>query len=206
MLSRAEYYKLLASKITDELIICTIAGEARDWGIVKERDGNLYQVYMSGTTSVALGVALALPHRRVIALDGDGSILMGLTVLPVVAQQNPSNLIIIVFDNEAYEAAGKIPTFTAGPTDLVEVARGAGIRNVVTVRKLSEFQKAIDEAFQANGATFMVVKTQLGFLPGTWVAMDGTENKYRFIRYIERTEKLQIIKPAKKKVWTTDKV
>ncbi len=131
---------------------------------------------------------------------------MGLTVLPVIAQQNPSNLIIIVFDNEAYEAAGKIPTFTAGPTDLAAVARGAGIRNVWLVRKLSEFQKAIDKAFQADGATFMVVKTQLGFLPGTWVAMDGTENKYRFIRYIERTENLQIIKPPKKKLGPEDEV
>lgn len=206
MLSRADCYKLLASKITDELVICSIAGEARDWGVVKERDGNLYQVYMSGTTQVALGLALALPHRRVIALDGDGSILMGLSVLPVIAQHNPSNLIVIILDNEAYEAAGKIPTFTAGPTDLAAVARGAGIRNVWLVRKLSEFQKAIDKAFQADGATFMVVKTQLGFLPGTWVAMDGTENKYRFIRYIERTENLQIIKPPKKKLGPEDEV
>ena len=206
MVSRSECLKLLASKITNELVLCSIAGVAKDWGILKERDGNFYQVYMSGTTPVALGLARALPHRRVIALDADGSILMGLTVLPVIAQQNPSNLIVIVFDNEMYEAAGRVPTFTAGPTDLVEVARGAGIRNAVTVRELPEFQKAIDEAFQANGATFIVVKTQTGTLPGAWLALDGTENKYRFIRYVERTENLQIIKPAKKKLLPTDKV
>jgi len=206
MVNRAECIKLLASKITDELVISSIAGVAKDLGLTKDREGNLYQVYMSGTTPVALGVALALPHRRVIALDGDGSILMGLTVLPTLAQQNPSNLIVIVFDNQAYEAVGSIPTFTAGPTDLAEIARGAGIRNVSLVKELSKFQEAIDDAFQADGATFIVVKTELGHLPGTWLALDGIENKYRFIRYIERTENIQVIKPAKKKIWPTDEV
>lgn len=206
MVSRADCLKILASKITDELVICSVAGQTTDWSTLKDRDGNLYEVYLSGTTPVALGLALALPHRRVIALDSDGGILMGLTVLPVIANQNPSNLIIIVFDNEAYDCLDQIPTFTAGSTDLDQVARGAGIRNVSLVKQLSEFQKAIDEAFQANVATFIVVKTEVGRLSGAGLALDAARNKHRLISYIERTENLQIIKPSKKTMVAKDKV
>ncbi len=192
-----EYLQLLASKITDELVISTIAGISLEWQHLKHRDGNLYNVYMSGATSFALGIAVALPHRRVISLDGDGSMLMDLTILPVIAQQNPSNLVVIVFDNELYEAAGEVPTFTAGPTDLVEIARGAGIANARLVRQLPEFQEAIDEAFQAGSASFITVKVEVPSKPrpSLKVAYGGIENKYRFVRYIEKTENLQIFKP-----------
>ena len=201
-----ECLQVLAPKITDELVITNLGGVAREWQYLKEREGNLYSPYLGQATSLALGLALAVPNRRVISLDGDGSILLDLTVLPVIAQQAPSNLIVIIFDNQAYEAVGSIPTFTAGKTNLAEIARGAGIQNVSLVKELSEFEKAIDDAFKAKGATFIVVKAELGHLPGTWLALDGTENKYRFIRYIEKTEKIQIIKPAKKKIWATDEV
>ena len=205
-MKRYEYLKLLRDKITDELVYCSIAGVAKDWCLLKERDGNFYQVYMSGTTPVSLGTALALPHRRVIALDSDGSQLMGMTILPVIARQNPSNLIVIVFDNEVYEAAGKVPTATSGPTDLEKIAIGAGIKNTYTIRELPDFQQAIDEAFEADGATYIVVKVDMGYLQGPWLALDGTENKYRFIRYVEETEDIQIIKPPIKKQSPTDEV
>jgi len=205
MVSRADCLKVLSFKITNELIICSVAGQTTDWATLKDRDGNLYEVYLSGTTPVALGLALALPHRRIVALDSDGGMLMGLTVLPVIAQQNPSNLIIIVFDNESYDCLNQIPTFTAGVTDLAAMARGAGIRNTSLIKQLSEFKKAIDEAFQANGATFIVVKTEAGRLSGTGLALDASRNKHRFISYIEKTEKIQIIKPSKKTTVPIDK-
>lgn len=200
MLSRADCIKELSYRITNELIICSVAGQSTDVANIKDRDGNLYEVYMSGTTPVALGIALALPKRRVIAIDGDGSMLMGLTVLPVIAQQNPSNLIVIVFDNEAYDCLNEIPTFTAGKTDLAEMARGSGIQNVTLVKEPLEFKMAIDEAFKASAATFILVKTQLGRLPGSGLALDAAKNKLRFLSYVEKTENIQIIKPSKKTI------
>lgn len=123
--------------------------------------------------------------------------LMGLTILPVVTEKKPSNLIIIVFDNERYAVLppGNIPTLTAGPTDLAKTAQGAGIQNSRLVTKLTEFQEAIDEAFQANETSFIVVKVEPGPNPSSFRAEDGIENKYKFIRYIEKTEKRQIIQP-----------
>jgi len=194
--TRYEYLQLMAPKITDELITTSISGVVKEWYDVKDRDGNLYNVWMSGATNVALGLALSLPHRRVISLDADGSMLMDLTVLPAIANKNPANLIVIVFDNELYECLppGTIPTLTAGQTDLVKVAQGAGIQNCRLVREPKEFQEAIDEAFQANGASFIVVKVDRTRVPLPVPTFNGTENKYRFIRYVERTENIAILK------------
>ena len=187
-----DYLKLLAPKVTNELVITCLGGTAREWHDLKHRDGNLYHTYMSGTSPMALGLALALPNRRVISLDTDGSILMGLTALPTIALQNPSNLIIIVCDNERYEAVDKMPTLTASVADLAGIARKAGIKNVTEVKELPEFQKAIDDAFQANGVSFIVAKVKLSHPSILHYTLHAVENKYRFVRYIEETENRRI--------------
>ena len=160
-----DYLKLLAPKVTDELVITGVAGVGCEWHDLKPREGNLYQTAMAGTSAMALGLALALPHRRIISIDTDGGILMGLTGLPAIAQQNPSNLIIVVCDNESYEAAGKIPTFTASVANLEGIAREAGIKNVRLVKELKEFKEVIDEAFRANGTSFIIAKVNLRHPP-----------------------------------------
>lgn len=181
--------------MTDELIVIWGPLVANEWYELKNSDGTLYDVYMSGAAPFALGMALGLPHRRVLCLDGDGSILMDLPMLPVIAHQNPSNLIVVVFDNEAYEAAGRIPTFTAGKTDLVKMAQGAGIVNTWMVRTVSEFKGALDSAYRAAGASFINLKVKFSTRRSPPRPADCTENKYQFIRYIEKTENIRIIKP-----------
>lgn len=196
MVSFYDYLKLLTPKMTDELVICTLAGVFREWPDLQHQDGNLYQIYMAGATSFALGLALALPHRRVISLDSDGSLLMGLSVLPVVAQQNPSNLVVIVCDNESYGAIDGLPTHTADVASLAGMAREAGIRNAIEIRELPQFQKAIDDAFNAKGTSFIVAKVTKKHQPARHrLPYNGIENKFRFIRHIETTENLQIVRP-----------
>src|SRR5919107_1916684 len=73
--------------------------------------------YMFGSMGlacpIALGVAIAQPERGVIALEGDGSILMGLGCLATIAKVKPRNLTIIIMDNGLYQITGKQPTATA---------------------------------------------------------------------------------------------
>ena len=197
MISSYEYLEVLAPKITDELVICTIAGISMEWKHLNHRDGNLYHVYMTGTTAFALGLALSLPHRRVISFDGDGSMLMGLSLLPVIGQLNPSNLIVIVFDNELYEATGNTSTATAGKADLVKMAQGAGIANTSLVEDLMDFEQTIDKAFKADGTSFITAKARAPREPRASLkeVYGNIENKYCFIRYIEQTENMQILRP-----------
>ena len=194
--TRYEYLKLLAPKITDELIVTSLGGVVREWYRAKDHDGNLYNAWMAGSTNIALGLALALPHRQVISLDSDGSMLMDLAILPVIADTNPGNLIVIVFDNEIYECLppGTVPTQTSGPTDLVSMAQGAGIKNCGLVKEPAEFREAVNEAFQAKEASFIVVKVERIHESLDYPTFLGTENKFRFIRYIEKTENMEILR------------
>jgi thiamine pyrophosphate-dependent acetolactate synthase large subunit-like protein len=190
-----DYLSALAGRVTDDLVVIWGPKPANEWHELRPSDGNLYDVYMSGAAGFALGIALGLPHRRVICIDGDGSMLMDLPILPVIAQQNPSNLVVLVLDNEAHEAAGRTPTFTADKTDLVAMARGAGIDQAWNVRDVDQFQRALDQAFEGRGASFINLKVEMVDRRPPLRAGDGTENKYRFIRHIERTEGVRIIQP-----------
>ena len=86
---------------------------------------NFYMLGSMGLACpIALGVALAQPERGVIALEGDGSILMSLGCLATIGKVAPRNLTIIIWDNGIYQITGKQPTATAGSTDIVAVAQG----------------------------------------------------------------------------------
>ena len=142
---------------------------------------------------MALGLALALPHRKVVAFDGDGSLLLNLGSLATMANQHPRNLIHIVFDNECYESSRGAPTATAGRADLAAIARGAGFANVMTAKTLSEFEEGFLRALKSDDLYFILTKVDAGAGDVPAAALDSQENKYLFVRYIERSENLSIL-------------
>src|SRR6267154_196638 len=81
----------------------------------------------------ALGLALAQPGRRVVAITGDGEMLMGLGSLAVVGDQAPKNLAVLVLDNEKFGETGRQRGLTAGHTDIAAVANSVGFRETMTV-------------------------------------------------------------------------
>src|SRR5690348_2081822 len=81
---------------------------------------------MGSASTIALGIALAQPQRRVIVVDGDGSLLMQLGSLVTIAGAAPSNLFHFVFENGVYETSGSQPLPAEGRFDLTEIARAAG--------------------------------------------------------------------------------
>jgi thiamine pyrophosphate-dependent acetolactate synthase large subunit-like protein len=193
---RKECLEALAPLITDQLVITNVARTAFEWKMAKPREGNLYTMGMGLVTPVALGLALALPHRGVVALDGDGGILLNLGALATVANCAPPNLVSIIFDNESYASTGGLPTATAGRTDLVAIARGAGISRASEVRTPDEFAAAAAEGLDRGGPCVIVAKVASEIPAVEPKLMDGRENKYRFVRYIEATEERTILKPS----------
>ena len=111
----------------DDLVVTNLGNTMHEWLTVRPSRANLYNMNLGQCTPVALGLALALPHRRVIALDGDGNLLLNLVSLADVSHRKPANLKIFVFDNEAYESPGGMPSATAHGVDLVQIAKGCGI-------------------------------------------------------------------------------
>lgn len=188
MNQRHEYLTALGRELTDEIIVTNTGGTQHELFALGDRDATLYAAGIGLVSQVALGLAIALPNRKVVALDGDGSLLLNLGILPVLAQQRPPNMIVLVFDNGLYESGGNTPTLTASGADLAGIARGAGLKQAESIDSLEQFKQEISTALKQPGFEFFVIRIEPGGLPITPKGMSGVENKFRFIRHIEETE------------------
>jgi phosphonopyruvate decarboxylase len=189
---RYDCLRAIAHESADALAVST-GWASREWWALRPSDGNLKTRTLGLVSSIAAGLALALPHRKVIAIDGDGAFLMNLCGLPTIALQNPGNLIHLLFDNEVYEASGGTAT-ASHLADAITLARGAGYRNAVWVKSPEQFRDAFVQARDRNELTLIAVKVEPGQpsnLPP--LKLDEIENKYRFMRYLEETEKTKIL-------------
>ncbi|MCZ6623317.1 MAG: thiamine pyrophosphate-dependent enzyme [Deltaproteobacteria bacterium] len=193
-MKRIDCFRALAELAGDALVVTGAGANTVEWNACRPSDGNFRVRTMGLVSSIALGMALGLPNRKVIALDGDGSLLMNLCSLPTIAKKNPSNLTHILFDNQAYESSGEVETATASGTDLVGIARSAGFKKVLWTHTLEEFKRAVAEALKGNTLTFIGARVELSRVEVPPYPIDEVENKYRFIRHVEKTEKIEILK------------
>ncbi len=181
-MKRVEVLRALVAELKDEdIVISCYSPTCHELFSVKDRDLNFYvRDSMGMPTSLGLGLALALPSRRVVVLEGDGGLLMNLGSLATIAGQKPSNLSVVVLDNECYENTGGQPTATAGPTDFEKVARGAGFSRAETVRTTPRFVKAFRAA--SRGPAIIISKIEKGKADVPPISLQHIENKYRFAR------------------------
>jgi len=204
-LERYEFLTRLAAQLPKEALVMStyIGAVSFEWAAITEEHPSTAQLgQMGDVIGLAVGLALALPHRRVVCLDGDGSVLMELGQLVVMGQESPLNLAVFVVDNGVYESigsgkSGPRPTATAGKTDLAAVARGCGIAHAVNVETISELEREMGLAFSQPGCRFINVRTQPGHARVPPRQSDGFEAKYRFVRYIEQLEGKQILQLAR---------
>ncbi|HEY2988632.1 MAG TPA: thiamine pyrophosphate-dependent enzyme [Candidatus Binatia bacterium] len=194
-MQRYDYLKAIAGDAGDALVVAA-GWAAREWQALRPGDGNFRPRTLGLASSIALGIALGLPRRKVIAIDGDGAFLMNLCGLPTIAWQTPPNLIHLLFDNQCYEASGATETATVSGTDAVALAKGAGYKHVCWVKSPEEFRREFLEAWKRNELSFIAVKVEQGQPKLPPIRSDELENKYRFIRHIEETEKKPILGPS----------
>ena len=194
-MTRYECLELLAASVTDQLVVTSQSGQRIEWSHLSKHEGNLLIGMMGCAVGVGMGLALALPHRKVIVLDSDGSILLSLFNLTTIGNLQPKNLLVYVFDNGVYSGSRiSYPTATSGNTDLAAMAKGAGIKDAMTIKEIEHFKKDGLTALDRNELGFFICKVEESLLhreiprPTT----DLAENKYTFVRYLERTEKKTI--------------
>lgn len=113
---------------------------------------------MGKASSMGLGLALALPDKKVIVLDGDGSILMNLGSLVTIANMAPPNLIHFVFENTVYRTTGGQSIPAAGKFSFVALARDAGYVNVHEFEELESLENNIETVLNQPGPTFVCLK------------------------------------------------
>ncbi len=151
--------RLVALLKRDEAVIGGIGNANFDLWETGQRPQNFYMLGSMGLTiPIALGVAIAQPKRHVVALEGDGSLLMQLGCLTTVAMQAPKNLTIVVWDNGIYQITGSQPTASQSTADIVAIARGAGIANSAWAAEEGEFEKLMAGALDGGGPSLIAAR------------------------------------------------
>jgi phosphonopyruvate decarboxylase len=132
-------------------------------------------------SSQALGIALGRPDKRIVVLDGDGSLLMNLGILVTIGEIAPPNFIHFVCENGTYEANGGHPIPGQGRVRFADFARAAGYRNAYEFSELEEFKARIGDILQETGPVFVTLKVEPGEpSPQPWSFIHGAEPRDQF--------------------------
>jgi thiamine pyrophosphate-dependent acetolactate synthase large subunit-like protein len=193
---RSDAFAAIAPLVKDELVVMTVGGTTVEWHAAHPSDGNLQVKTLGLCSSVGLGLALGQPDRKVIVLDGDGALWMNMSSLGTIGWRQPRNLIHVCLDNRVYEASGGTPTATSARLHFADMARAAGIQSSVAVSTPEAFAQAVSHALQADGPHFIWCQIEAVRSGGSPFPLDELENKYRFIRFVERTTGKSILRQS----------
>jgi thiamine pyrophosphate-dependent acetolactate synthase large subunit-like protein len=183
VMNRFDLTKRLVAKLKHEEAVVGGIGNANfDLWASGQRPQNFYMLGSMGLAiPIAFGVAIAQPQRHVIALEGDGSLLMQLGCLATVAMRAPKNLTMVVWDNGIYQITGGQPTASASAADLVAIARGSGIANSAWAADEDDFDRLVAAALHNGGPSLIAVRT----LPSSCTPVSSSRNSsIRFFRQV----------------------
>lgn len=147
----------------DSIVVSTMTPNSYWKSVSEDRTLDL-PIYggMGKASSVALGLALAVPDRKILVLDGDGGLLMNLGSLVTIAEQQPRNLVHVVFEDGVYFTTGAQPVPGAGSMDLAGIARAAGIEESYQFSDLEDFVTALPDLMEKAGPVFVCLKVSHG--------------------------------------------
>src|SRR5262245_5794856 len=158
MMNRSDCLKALARHVGDDIVL-PVYSTAFDWIDIRPHPLNyLAHGAMGLASSHALGLALGRPDKRVIVLDGDGSLLMNLGTLVTAAEVAPRNLFHFVCENGTYEANGGHPIPGLNRVDFAGFARSAGYARVHQFSDLKLFEQQIGAVLDQDGPVFVHLK------------------------------------------------
>lgn len=153
-----ESLRVLAELCAGDQIVVTNQGSARIWPKLRQRslDFHYNPSTMSGAIPLALGLALAQPQREVLAISGDGSLLMSLGSLVTVVGSGVTNLTIVLLDNGLYEVTGGQETPAArSSVDYAGLAQAAGFPSTAEFLDLADWQARAADVLACPGPRFI---------------------------------------------------
>jgi sulfopyruvate decarboxylase subunit beta len=163
MLTKQQLLAPLAELRNDAVVVTTM-GTVRPWGqhSSSEFDFASADSAMGHAADLALGIALAQPRRKVICLNGDGSMLMTLGTLVTVAHSGAANFILFVVENGTYEITGNQPVPGTGLVDFVAMARAAGFQKTFSFDDPEDYKTRLPAALESEGPVLIVVRVEPG--------------------------------------------
>ena len=147
-MSREEAIEVIANRMKGSLFVSTTGMASRELYEIRDRNGEshgsdfLTVGSMGHSSQIALGIALNLPDRRVVCIDGDGAAIMHMGGMATIASESPYNLTHIIINNGVHDSVGGQPTVSR-EIDLHEIAEAMGYANVFTVEDRASLEKAL---------------------------------------------------------------
>ena len=171
----------LVSKRGSALIVTGLGSATYDVAAAGDNDNNFYFWGGMGLTAMTgLGIAIAQPDRRVVVITGDGDMMMGIGSLATIAAAAPSNLAILVLDNERFGETGEQMGLSAGRTDMAQMAKGAGFQTAATLASEDEIEGLPKMLYDTPGPVFVVAKVAPGNDERVLPSTDGAYLTRRF--------------------------
>jgi sulfopyruvate decarboxylase subunit beta len=189
-MKRADCIEALYPELADRLVVTIMGACAQELYDLGHKENFFYLQHAMGlASSIGLGLAMNLPHEKVVVLDGDGSVLMNMGGLATLARYRPANLTHIIFDNGSLLSTGGFATHTTnGITDLAAVAKGAGCPSVFPANNLYQFMEAAAEAFENEQMTTIVAKVEAVGPDHYGMDFKLPENAFRFERFVREKQ------------------
>jgi sulfopyruvate decarboxylase subunit beta len=207
-MKRLDCLKAIYPALDDCAVVTIMGAVAAELYSLGHRANFFYLEHAMGlASSIGLGIALAQPQRKVVVIDGDGSVLMNLGGLTTLARSRPNNLVHLVFDNETLLSVGGgapggyrwFTTATAAGTDLAGIASAAGIPRAQTVRELDDFEEAALDALNSDQLSCIVAKVDAEMPKSFLMDVHMLENRFEFARALQQPprRKEQLKRPTR---------
>ncbi len=181
---RSEVLKEIAPIIRDQLVVCNIGLPSQELHLIDDQPSNFYMLGTMGlASSIGLGLALA-QDKKVISIDGDGSVLTNFGTLPTIANNVADNFILLIIDNGSYGSTGDQPTYAGKKTSLTKVAEACGCEQVVECQA-EQTGQAIKDALASNKMTIIVSKCESGNVKVPVITMDPVVIRDRFMQTVK---------------------
>ena len=191
-MSREDIIKHIVTVSGDDPIVSTTGKASRELFEIREANsqGHEYDFLTVGSmghaSSIALGIAVNKPDRKIWCIDGDGAALMHMGAMALVGAKKPGNLVHIIINNGAHETVGGMPT-VAGSIDFVGVAKACGYPHALSVNDFGELDKAFEFAKEHDELTMIEVKCAIGAREDLGrPTTTALENKKIFMEYLRK--------------------
>lgn len=186
LVREAALEQLLALCEKDDLVVATTGKTSREVFELRARTGQAQRDFltvggMGHTSSISLGVAIGQPSRRVICLDGDGSLLMHMGAMPVIAACKPRRFIHVLLNNGAHESVGGQAT-VAREVDFAKLADSVGYAGYAEASDVDSLVKAWNTLVKVEGPVLLEIKIRIGSRDDLGRPTSGTvQNKLAFM-------------------------
>lgn len=180
---RKEAVEITAKTCKNYPIVSANGYISRDLFETCEKPSNFYMIGSMGlASSIALGVALKKPKKKVFVFDGDGSILMNLGSLATIGKISPKNIVHVVFDNSIHESTGGQPTHSS-VINIEKIAQSCGY-TVYKTNSKTKLKDILKDITKIQAPVMILVKVDPSKTISSRVTHSPTKIKSRFMKSI----------------------